>query len=100
MHADELLSEVDSLPYHRRMATLARHARMLADDRPGVPPLLAAAETLAASSSAASGLLALALAEQGAAFGWPEPWRDLVDRLRGHPNADVRSSALDLDLTS
>jgi len=41
VRADELLSEVDSLPYHRRMATLARHARTLADDRTGVPPLLA-----------------------------------------------------------
>ncbi|MTK03472.1 hypothetical protein FF096_15780 [Micromonospora sp. CP22] len=46
-----------------------------------------------------SGLFAVALVRHGAGFGWRTPWRDLLIRLRRHPDADVREQAYAIDMS-
>ncbi|MDT0306549.1 hypothetical protein RM780_06190 [Streptomyces sp. DSM 44917] len=77
----------------RTAEALAR--RLAAPDRPGDPAaLLAAAGSLAAEGSLATGLFAVRLARAcGTRTGWPAPWRDLLRALRRHPCADVRDEA-------
>ncbi|HWS36189.1 MAG TPA: hypothetical protein VN408_26070, partial [Actinoplanes sp.] len=66
------------------------------DDPADVP---ATAERLAARGDLAGGLLAVALAGRGGAHGWPGRWRSLVLTLRAHPEAAVRETALDVDMS-
>ncbi|MBB4956322.1 hypothetical protein FHR38_000055 [Micromonospora polyrhachis] len=47
----------------------------------------------------AGGLFAMALVRPGATFGWSSPWRDLLLRLRQHPDADVREEAYGVDMS-
>ncbi|MDP9795122.1 hypothetical protein J2S43_003634 [Catenuloplanes nepalensis] len=54
---------------------------------------------LTARGDVAGGLFAVALVPHGAGFGWKEPWRGLLAALRAHPDADVRESALGIDMS-
>ncbi|WBB93448.1 hypothetical protein [Verrucosispora sp. WMMC514] len=46
-----------------------------------------------------NGLFAVALVRHGAGYGWKTPWRDLLIRLRRHPDADVREQAYAIDMS-
>ncbi|MEU7994841.1 hypothetical protein AB0B83_05820 [Micromonospora sp. NPDC049060] len=86
-----------------RPALAARLAHLLAQ-RTASPtaldaePTLDTARALAARGEATTGLLAVALAGGGRAFGWSAPWRDVLHLLRGHPVADVRDAAFDISM--
>ncbi|MEW2354841.1 hypothetical protein [Spirillospora sp. NPDC029432] len=57
---------------------------------PAAEVVLPHAERLAARAGLAPGLFAYALtAHHGELTGWPEPWRDVLRRLRAHPHPDV-----------
>ncbi|MFB4314545.1 hypothetical protein [Actinomadura sp. 21ATH] len=57
---------------------------------PDAAVVLPHAERLAARADLAPGLFAGALtAHHGELTGWPEPWRDVLRRLRAHPHPDV-----------
>jgi hypothetical protein len=59
--------------------------------------LLPVARELAEDGGTAAGLLAVALADAvNVPGGWPEPWRELLRKLRRHEMPDVRASALEL----
>jgi hypothetical protein len=53
---------------------------------------------LAARGDLAGGLLCCALIER-CSWGWPESWRDLLDRLRAHPQPDVAYRAHEIYTT-
>lgn len=60
------------------------------------PDLSGAAAGLADDADPTAALLAAALVRVGGGWaGWPSPWRHLLDRLRHHPDPDVRDHALD-----
>ncbi|MFC4145123.1 hypothetical protein ACFO0M_02535 [Micromonospora mangrovi] len=54
---------------------------------------------LAGRGDLAGGLFAVALVRYGAGVGWPDPWRNLLIGLRGHPDADVREEAYAVDMS-
>ena len=54
---------------------------------------------LTARDDLAGGLFAIELTRPGATFGWSEPWRDHLLRLREHPDPDVREEAYAVDMT-
>ena len=54
---------------------------------------------LAGRGDLAGGLFAAALVRHGAGFGWKTPWRDLLNALRQHPDADVREEAYAIDMS-
>lgn len=117
-----LLAPLDPLPYRGRMDRLAEWART-APDRAGRPVLAvrvaervgarlrdlrawldpaALAGTiarLAGRGDLDGGLFAAALVRHGAGYGWKAPWRDLLLRLRQHPNIDVREEAYAIDMS-
>jgi hypothetical protein len=64
-----------------------------------VDHVIGAARSLAATGDRTSGLLAVALATGGTAFGWPPPWRRLLMDLRRHADPDVRDAAIDVGTT-
>jgi hypothetical protein len=94
----EICNLVDNQP-----VTAARIAAELADRvtqpagdgrRAEPAPLAAAATMLADDGRLSAALIAVALAERGAALGWPAAWRAQIRRLRTHPIPDVRTAAL------
>ncbi len=54
---------------------------------------------LAERGDLAGGLFAVSLVRHGAGFGWKTPWRDLLIRLRQHPDVDVREEAYAIDMS-
>ncbi|MER7890020.1 hypothetical protein ABTX15_09375 [Micromonospora sp. NPDC094482] len=62
--------------------------------------LLDAAGSLAGRGDVATGLFAVALARHGRSLGWPQPWRNLLRLLRGHPVADVRDAAFGVSMAA
>ncbi|MER5945408.1 hypothetical protein ABT127_05040 [Streptomyces sp. NPDC001904] len=88
---------------HDGRPALARHTadrlrerlgRGLRGERVPSRVLLPVARELASGGALAEGLFAWAVtAAQGGREGWPEPWRDVLRTLRGHPCADVRDAS-------
>ncbi|MBL1100928.1 hypothetical protein [Streptomyces coffeae] len=72
------------------------HRRLNAGTRPGSDEaLLRAARELNEDGGHAAGLFATILTEAGGRrTDWPEPWREQLRALRGHPHPDVRDAAL------
>lgn len=87
--AQYLLSDLDPLPYPRRV-------RLLDTEPAGeAAALLAVARHLAGDGGHASGLFAVAAVEScGERDGWAAPWRNQLASLRGHAVPDVRDAAL------
>lgn len=75
--------------------TLARRMSAALGERRSEPETLrGAAAILERDGRLAAGLFAVVLAGYGARLGWPEEWRELILRLRGHRVPDVRTAAL------
>lgn len=56
-------------------------------------------DRLAGRGDVAGGLIAAVLVGHGERYGWRTPWRDLVLRLRQHPEPDVRDRAYAVDMS-
>jgi hypothetical protein len=54
---------------------------------------------LAERGDLAGGLFAVSLVHHRASFGWKTPWRELLIRLRQHPDLDVREEAYAIDMS-
>ncbi|MEU4428677.1 hypothetical protein AB0F81_49395, partial [Actinoplanes sp. NPDC024001] len=74
----------------------ARQRDLIAEDPAGLRTVVA---RLAGRGDLAGGLFAVALVRAGAGYGWAQPWRDLLLRLREHPQTEVRDEACAIDMT-
>ncbi|SDT41915.1 hypothetical protein [Actinoplanes derwentensis] len=98
-HLDEVADRCAGQPV--LAAGLAGTVRDVAGDRDHDVPaeVLATAGRMATRGDLAGGLFATALAERGGTHGWAGPWRSLLLTLRAHPDAAVRGTAYDVDMT-
>ena len=87
----------DTRPAAARIAADTLMSRCAGGDPIAWDSFHAAASALASDPRTSAGTLAVALAATaGPGSGWDEGWRTVVGALRGHPDADIAESALQI----